>query len=261
MTQFISIQTTGNLAEVKLNRPETFNSFHLEMITELAQQLTRIASDNTIQGVVLTGEGKAFCAGGDLKWVVGYSEQPGASFHTLAAQFHAAILEIRRMKKPVVAAIHGIAAGGGFSLALACDFRIMEASAVLKQAYTSSGLCIDGGGSFTLPRLVGLSRAMAIAAFDPLISSEQALKWGLATQVVADGKARDASLEMLAHIAKGSLHAFAWAKRLLTDTFEHPLEFQLELEREGLSTCADHPDGREGLMAFIEKREPFYKKK
>jgi len=260
MNEFIATTLHGNIAEIRLNRPKAYNAFHLEMITELTQRLMSLSKDNTVKGVVVTGEGKAFCAGGDLKWAVGFSVQAGASFHRLASQFHSAIVEIRRMKKPVAAAIHGAAAGGGFSLALACDFRIMETSAVFRQAYTSNGLCIDGGGTFTLPRIVGLARAMEIAAFDQPISSAQALDWGLATKVVTDGTVREAAIEMLARIAQGSLHAFGWAKRLLTDAFEHSLEFHLELEREGLETCADHPDGQEGLKAFIEKRKPVYGK-
>ena len=112
-------------------------------------QLTGLAADDRVRGVVLTGRGNAFCAGGDLKWALNHSRGPGAAFHLLAPQFHLAVLEIRRMKKPVVAAVNGVAAGGGFSLALACDFRVMDESAVLNQAYTSAGLCIDGGGTFT----------------------------------------------------------------------------------------------------------------
>lgn len=260
MDKFISVKQNGNIAEVFLNRPKAYNAFNLEMITELATKLIKLASDDSVRGVAISGNGKAFCAGGDLKWTVGFCEKAGASFHTLASRFHLAIVEIRRMKKPVVAAINGAAAGGGFSLALACDFRVMEKSAVLRQAYTSNGLCIDGGGSFTLPRLVGLARSMEIAAFDNPISSEQALEWGLVTKVVDDGSAHAEAMEMLTRLAKSSMHSFGWSKKLLTDAFNNTLETHLELEREGLSDCADHPDGQEGLQAFIEKRKPIFDK-
>jgi 2-(1,2-epoxy-1,2-dihydrophenyl)acetyl-CoA isomerase len=162
------------------------------------------------------------------------------------------------MRKPVVAAINGIAAGAGFSLALACDFRIMEKSAILRQAYTSNGLCIDGGGTFTLPRIVGLARSLEIAAFDNPISSHQASEWGLVTKVVDDGKALEEAVNMLNILAKGSLHSFGWSKKLLTDSFSNSFESHLELEREGLSACADSPDGQEGLNAFVEKRKPSF---
>lgn len=260
MNTLIAVKQHKSIVEVALNRPEAYNAFNLEMITELAQCLTQLATDSSVRGIFITGKGKAFCAGGDLKWAVDFSEKAGTSFHTLASQLHLAITEIRRMKKPVVAAINGTAAGAGFSLALACDFRIMEKSAVLRQAYTSNGLSIDGGGTFTLPRIVGLARALEIAAFDNPISSKQALEWGLATTVVNDGASQEEAIDMLNQLAQGSLYSFGWSKRLLTDSFDNSFESHLEWEREGLSDCADHSDGQEGLKAFIEKRKPIFNK-
>src|SRR4030042_406180 len=171
MNDTIGFTQDGKIAKILLNRPKAFNAFDLDMIECLTAHLIRIALDNAIRGVVISGEGKAFCAGGDMRWVFGFPQGPPAAFHELAARFHQAVLEIRRMTKPVIAAINGMSAGGGFSLALACDFRVMAETAVLRQAYTSNGLCIDGGGSFTLPTLVGLARAMEIMAFDQPISS------------------------------------------------------------------------------------------
>jgi 2-(1,2-epoxy-1,2-dihydrophenyl)acetyl-CoA isomerase len=220
--------------------------------------LSAAAKDPMAQGVIITGNGKAFCSGGDLKWISTQKEQPGPVLYRLAPEFHRSIVEIRRMAKPVVAAINGIAAGGGFSLALACDFRVMSESAVMRQAYTSSGLSIDGGGSFALPRLVGLARSLEIMAFDQPISPARALEWGLVTQVVPDGQAVTAAIDMLQKLTSGSLHSFAWSKRLMLDSFDHDLETQLELERQGISECAAHPDGQEGLKAFVEKRKPSF---
>jgi 2-(1,2-epoxy-1,2-dihydrophenyl)acetyl-CoA isomerase len=168
------------------------------------------------------------------------------------------ITEIRRMGKPVIAAINGIAAGGGFSLALACDFRVMAQSAMLRQAYTSSGLSMDGGGTFALPRLVGLARAMEIMAFDDPISSARALEWGLVTKVVPDDQVHPEAMAMLNRITQGALHSFAWSKKLMVDSFDHTLETQLELERQGISDCAGHPEGQEGIKAFLEKRKPSF---
>jgi 2-(1,2-epoxy-1,2-dihydrophenyl)acetyl-CoA isomerase len=259
MSKFIELKQHDTISEIVLNRPEAYNSFNYEMVGQLADSLTTLAAEDGVRGVVITGKGKAFCAGGDLKWAIGFSERPGASFHTLASQFHLAILEIRRMNKPVVAAINGVAAGGGFSLALACDFRVMEKAAVLRQAYTSNGLCIDGGGTFTLPRLVGYARALEIAAFDEPISSDQALTWGLVTKVVEDGQALSEATAMAKLLAQRSLNSFAWSKKLITDSFDCSFETQIEKERAALGACADHPDGREGLAAFSEKRMPKFK--
>ncbi len=258
MEESIELRVEDGIALVTLNRPKTYNAFDLPMVQLLADKLVSVALDPGVLGVVISGEGKAFSAGGDLKWINGYGENHGAAFHELAARYHQAILEIRRMPKPVVAAINGPAAGGGFSIALACDFRIMEASATLRQAYTSNGLSIDGGGTFALPRLVGLARAMEIAAFDQPISAETALSWGLVTEVVEDGEGMKRAIQLVEDMKKRSLSSFAASKRLITDSFDTKFETQLEKERELLSWCADLPNGREGIAAFLEKRKPVF---
>jgi 2-(1,2-epoxy-1,2-dihydrophenyl)acetyl-CoA isomerase len=258
MNDSVLTQRHENILEITLNRPEDYNALNLEMMEMLAAALASAATDSTIKGVLLTGAGKAFCAGGDLKWISQQAEGAGTAFYRLAPQFHLSIVEIRRMEKPVVAAINGIAAGGGFSLALACDFRVMAQSATLRQVYTSSGLSIDGGGSFALPRLVGLARAMEIMAFDRPISADQALTWGLVTKVAPAHEVASAALTMLNDLAKTALHSFAWSKKLMTDSFHNTLETQLELERQGISDCADHANGQEGIRAFVEKRKPSF---
>lgn len=258
MANPILTRRQGKILEVTLNRPEAYNALNLDMMNLLAEALSLGTRDDSIKGVLITGRGKAFCAGGDLKWISQQKEDSSSVLHRLAPQFHLSILEIRRMEKPVVAAINGIAAGGGFSLALACDFRVMAQSVSLRQAYTSSGLSIDGGGSFALPRLVGLARAMEIMAFDDPISSAQALKWGLVTRVVPDGEVLSESVAMLTRLSKTSLHSFGWSKKLVVDSLNTSLEAQLELERQGISDCAAHPDGQEGIKAFVEKRKPSF---
>jgi len=258
MAETIEVRLDGQIAAIFLNRPQAFNAFDLEMIEFFTNHLAALAVNDAIRGIVITGEGKGFCAGGDLKWALAHPQGATAAFHILAGRFHQAVLEIRRMRKPVIAAINGIAAGAGFSLALACDFRVMARSAVLRQAYTSNGLCIDGGGTFTLPRLVGLARAMEIVAFDEPISSEQALAWGLVTKVVDDGRALEEAVSMAKDLSRRSLNSFGWSKLLLTDSFDTPLEAHLERERTGLASCAAHPDGQEGLRAFVDKRKPVF---
>lgn len=257
----IIAQPHGNILQITLNRPDAYNALNLEMMKMLGEALSSAATDRSIKGVLLTGNGKAFCGGGDLKWISQQTDEAGLVLYRLAPQFHLSITEIRRMEKPVVAAINGIAAGGGFSLALACDFRVMAESATLRQAYTSSGLSIDGGGSFALPRLVGLARAMEIMAFDPPISSAQALEWGLVTKVVPDDEVLAGALAMLNDLTKTALHSFAWSKKLMTNSFNNMLETQLELERRGISDCAAHPHGQEGIRAFVEKRKPYFQDK
>jgi 2-(1,2-epoxy-1,2-dihydrophenyl)acetyl-CoA isomerase len=259
MTDPVLVDSKGGISVVTLNRSEAFNAFDLPMVRLLADALVELAADSSVRGVVITGSGKAFCAGGDLKWAWSFKSGPPAAFHELAARFHSAVTEIRRMPKPVIAAVNGVAAGGGFSLALACDFRVLAKSSVLRQAYTSSGLCIDGGGTFTLPRLVGFARALEIAAFDQPISPDQALAWGLATKVVEGEAVVAASIGMAETLAQKSLHAFGVSKQLLTDSASTSFEAQIERERQALCACARHAEGQEGLRAFAERRQPRFR--
>lgn len=256
MPQPVKVILCGEIARVMFNRPKRYNSFDLDTVSALAEHVINLASDDTIRAVIISGEGTAFCAGGDLKWASDWAAGPAAAFHNLAARYHQLVLEIRRMPKPVIAAINGIAAGGGFSLALACDFRIMAESAIMRQAYTSNGLSIDGGGSFTLPRMVGLPRALEILAFDNPISASQALEWGLVNRVVEDLHVlREAEL-MARQLSQISMESFAKSKRLVTDSFNNSFEFQLELERNALRECAGGSSGQEGIQAFLDKRKP-----
>jgi 2-(1,2-epoxy-1,2-dihydrophenyl)acetyl-CoA isomerase len=258
MNEPIRTEVFERIATVRFNRPNAFNAFDREMISSLADVLGDLAKDPDVVGVIVTGEGKAFCAGGDLRWVAGSGKAHGAMFHSLAGRYHQAIIEIRRMPKPVIAAINGLAAGGGFSLALACDFRVMDSSAILRQAYTSNGLSIDGGGTYSLPRMVGLARSMEIAAFDRPIPSQLAMAWGLVTDVVPDGHSVKKSVEMIQEICRRPLSSFVASKRLLLNSYDTSLETQLEREREFLAECADHPNGKEGVDAFLRKRKPHY---
>jgi len=246
------------IARITLNRPKFYNAFDVDMIHALADKLTGMATNPDVGGIVITGEGKAFCSGADLKSIAGLGRNFGEAFYELAAIYHRAILEIHRMPKPVIAAINGLAAGGGFSLSLACDFRVMESSALLRQAYTTNGLSIDGGGTFTLPRLIGMARALEIAAFDRPISAEQALGWGLVTEVVEDGKSMERAVMLTDRIIKGPFASFAASKELITNALNTTFESQLEKERQHLSWCADQPNGREGIKAFLEKRKPVF---
>lgn len=258
MADYLEMRREGSVALVLLNRPEAFNAFDHEHIRELAEALMSLAVDPGVRAVVLGGRGKAFCAGGDLKWALAWPDGPPAAFHILAGRLHQAVRELRRMPKPVIAAMDGVAAGAGVSMALACDFRVMAKGARLVFSFPTYGLSIDGGGTFTLPRLVGLARALQIAAFDQPISSDQALDWGLVGEVVEDGGALARAGEMAEALAAGSVHSFAQAKRLMTDSFSTDFETQLERERAALVACGRHPDGQEGLGAFSGKRKPKY---
>jgi 2-(1,2-epoxy-1,2-dihydrophenyl)acetyl-CoA isomerase len=256
MADALKVEILDGVAHVRLDRRAALNALDADLAVALAEGLGSLTLDRRVKAVILSGEGRAFCSGGDLRWALAFPGGAAAGLHHLAGAFHRSIVEIRRMPKPVIAAINGVAAGAGFSLALACDFRVMAEAAVLRQAYTTSGLSIDGGGTFTLPRLVGLARALEIAAFDPVIDARAALEWGLVNRVSQDA---EAEAEAMARQLLGrSLTSFAWSKRLLGDAFDRPLEVQLERERAGIVACAGLPDGEEGIRAFTEKRKPVF---
>jgi len=258
MSDVVLVALHGSIARLTLNRPETYNALNIETAQALTRALLDLGADPAVRGLIITGSGAAFSAGGDIKFALAHPHGPAAAFHELATHVHVCVTEVRRLRKPVIAAINGVAAGGGFSLALACDFRVMAESARLKQGFTSNALCIDAGGTFTLPRLVGLARALEIAAFDEQIAADQALAWGLVTRVVADSRLLDTALEMARTLAEKSGHTFGHVKTLLTDALDTSWEAQLERERRGLAACAGHADGLEGLHAFVEKRPPRY---
>ena len=260
MSETIKREIIDGVAVIKLNRPSAYNAINMELAMDLAENMIDISNDTEINGVIITGEGKAFCAGGDLRWIHKQRDDYYLTFSRIVAQFHRTILEIHRMEKPVCAAVNGLAAGGGFSLALACDFRVMESNAQFVLAYTSRGLSIDGGGTYSLTRIVGIAKAMEIIAFDEPIGADKAKEFGLVTEVVSDGKAVENSLQLIKMIcSKVSLQSYGLCKRLIYDSFENPFEVQLEKERDFISWAASQPDGREGILSFLEKRRPSYK--
>ncbi len=258
MADKVEIVKEDYVAQVRFNRPEAYNAMDDEVLYSLARHFTALAIDNSVRSVVITGAGKAFCAGADLKSIIKVPDKAYDVLYTLAVVLHQSILEIRRMRKPVIAAVNGVAAGAGMSMALACDFRVMAKSAVLRQAYTSWGLCIDGGGTFMLPRLVGLAKSLEIAAFDPPITADKALEWGLATKVVEDDQTVAEAMAMARELGARSLHSFGLVKQLFTDSYTTAFEAQLEKERLGVAACGGHPDGLEGMISFAMKRKPNY---
>jgi 2-(1,2-epoxy-1,2-dihydrophenyl)acetyl-CoA isomerase len=256
----VIISRKGDIATLRLNRPAKYNALNQDLLERLHGAATELAFDDDVRAVVLTGEGKAFCAGGDLKEInEDEPDQPGRAFWRLAGRFHEAVKELRAMAKPTIAAINGPAAGGGFSLALACDLRVMSDAAFLKIGYVANGLSIDGGGSFSLPRLVGMGRAMEIAFLDEKISAERALEIGLVNRVAAADELDEAAHELANRLAEMPTGALGRAKRLFNASFQNTLERQLELEREAIGEAGNSDEGREGMNAFLEKREPKYR--
>ncbi len=257
----VTLERTDDLAIVRLHRPDTFNAIDDRLAADMREVLFTCWNDRSIRAVVLTGEGKAFSGGGDLKRIreSGRDSGLGPVFYDVAGTFHESILALRRMPKAVIAAINGPAAGGGFSLALACDYRVMVSNAFMQLAYTSHGLSVDGGGTFTLPRLVGLSNAMKIALFDDRMLAADCLELGLVHEVVGADELLERATRLAQRFAAMPVEVIGRTKRLFNRSFDTPLEQQLEAERTELARAGNHAEGAEGIAAFLEKRKPDYR--
>jgi 2-(1,2-epoxy-1,2-dihydrophenyl)acetyl-CoA isomerase len=212
-----------------------------------------------IRAIVLTGVGRAFCSGGDLKFAhEANPDVPGNSFLALTSILHHCIETIREMSKPVIAAINGPAAGAGLFLALACDLRVMAKTAYLKQSNTSHGLSLPAGGTFMLPRLVGIGRALEIIMLDDPIPGREALKIGLVHRLVSTDQLALETQQLAARVAQMPGAALGQVKRLMNDSFYSTLTEQLAAERQAIAITANSPEGREGVAAFLQKRQPNY---
>jgi 2-(1,2-epoxy-1,2-dihydrophenyl)acetyl-CoA isomerase len=241
---------------IRLHRPDDGNAITLEMAGELLEVAGRCEQDPGVRAVVLTGSGKMFCAGGDLKTFAAQGEKLPAYLPKVVQAFHGALTRFARMNAPLVGAINGTAAGGGLSLALIPDIAFAAESAKFTVGYTKVGLTLDGGASYYLARLVGLRRAKEMALLNPVLSAKQALEWGLINRVVADDQVLPAALELATELAQGPTLAFGETKRLMLSGATESLESQLESESRAIAAVAGTVDGREGMAAFIAKRTP-----
>lgn len=244
---------------IKLNRPD-YNSLNLEMANDLIQALENCCEDENVKVVVLTGAGEGFCSGGDLK-TAQKSEGPDPSdyWKHLTRRLNRIIVDIRYIRKPVLAAINGPVAGAGMSIAAACDLRVAKRSAIFKQAWTNVGLVPDGAWTLLIPLIIGMGRTSELIFMDPIISAEKAMQIGLVNNVF-DDIAFEAEVEVWADKLKdGPTEAFARAKELLNESMLSLLEAQLSRERREIVTTALTSDYIEGMHSFLEKRRPSFK--
>jgi 2-(1,2-epoxy-1,2-dihydrophenyl)acetyl-CoA isomerase len=242
----------GAVLTLTLNRPEKLNSVTDAMLVALAAALTSEAADPGVRAVVLTGAGRGFCAGQDLGAFSGRVE--GVQEH-LDRFYHPVLRALIGLDKPVVAAINGVAAGAGLSLALACDLRVAGASATLVQAFVRIGLVPDSGGSWFLPRLVGLSRALEMSMLGDDVPAQEALRIGLVDRVVPDADVLPTAQELAARLAAGP-RAVGLIRQLIRSSLSNRLDEQLEMEARLQAQAAASQDVIEGVTAFQEKRPP-----
>lgn len=256
----ISKQLENGVATLTLNRPEVFNSFNREMALLLQKELDACAENPEVRAIVITGSGKAFCAGQDLKEVTTPGLNPGFKI-ILEEHYNPIISRIRNIEKPVIAAVNGVAAGAGANIALACDVVIASEKASFIQAFSKIGLVPDSAGTFFLPRLIGFQKASALMLLGDKVSANEAEKLGMIYKVFSPEDFNSEFTLLAQHMAKMPTKALGMTKRLLNESMSHNLNEQLALESKLQIEAAQSEDYTEGVAAFVEKRHPNFKGK
>jgi 2-(1,2-epoxy-1,2-dihydrophenyl)acetyl-CoA isomerase len=254
------IEIDGEIATLTLNRPDAFNAMSPELIGELGVAMAWLADQGEFSALIVTGAGKAFCAGGDVTWFRRGIEDPdhdiSADVRRGAEALHGAIIDLRRISRPVIAAVNGPAAGAGFSLALACDFRVAADTAFLAPAYGRIGASPDGGMTYFLPRVVGPSKALELLLDDPNLPAADALELGLVSEVVPGEELMGRARERATKLATMAPHYVKMAKRLVGVSIENSLFEHLQLERHGIADALGTEDARLGVTAFFSGEKP-----
>lgn len=258
----VLVSVQRNVATVTLNRPEVLNALDLPSGEALVRAMEMCRDDDRVRAMILTGAGRGFCAGGDVKamWQgLRTGKDPATFFRDLTVPLHRLILDLRNMEKPIVAAINGPAGGAGMSLAAACDLRLAAETATFRQAYTSIGLTPDGGWTALIPQIIGPAKAMELLLLDPVLDARQALALGLVHEVVPGANLAERANAVAARLAQGPSMAFGGAKALLNAALFPNLEAQIERERQRIILQGGTADFREGVAAFVEKRAPRFR--
>ncbi|HEV7716279.1 MAG TPA: enoyl-CoA hydratase/isomerase family protein [Steroidobacteraceae bacterium] len=254
----VQVESRGAVAIVTLNRPDVSNTLNLQVAMDLLAAAMTCGRNPAIRAVVLTGAGKNFCFGGDLRGMLAKGKSADAYLRELTTYLHEAISHFVRMDAPVIAAVNGTAAGAGVGLVAMADLAVCGAGAKFNLAYTGVGLTPDAGTSFLLPRAVGAKRAMELILLNRTLSADEALNWGLVNQVVPDSEVLAQALRVGEQLAAGATQAYGQAKRLLAHSLG-ALESQMVLESQTIATQAGSAEGLEGITAFLDKRKPAFR--
>lgn len=256
----IQVKIENKIAFITLNRPEVFNSFNREMALALQGVLDDCDKNEEVRAIVLTGNGKAFCAGQDLKEVTSPELNPGFK-KILEEHYNPIITRIRKIKKPVIGAINGVAAGAGANIALACDIVIAHEKVSFIQAFSLIGLVPDSGGTYFLPRIIGFQKALALAMLGDKIGAEEAEKLGMIYKCVPSEEFEEIINKLAIKLANMPTKALGMIKELFNKSMTNTLEEQLDMESKYQIEAAQSEDYAEGVTAFIEKRKPNFKGK
>jgi 2-(1,2-epoxy-1,2-dihydrophenyl)acetyl-CoA isomerase len=251
----ILLSIHNQVATITLNRPEVFNSFNREMALLFQNTLDQCQNNNEVRAIVITGNGKAFCAGQDLKEVTDPSLNPGFK-KILEEHYNPIVLRIRKINKPIIAAVNGVAAGAGANIALACDIVVASDKAGFIQAFSKIGLVPDSGGTFFLPRLIGFQRASALMMTGDKVNAQEAQQMGMIYKVFPSEEFEEKIKEIAQNLAQMPTQALGFIKEMLNKSQTNTLEQQLDLESKLQIESAQSQDYQEGVNAFVAKRKP-----
>jgi 2-(1,2-epoxy-1,2-dihydrophenyl)acetyl-CoA isomerase len=256
----IEFTVNSGVATLTLNRPKALNSFTSEMHAEIREAMTQVKENADIRCLVITGAGRGFCAGQDLgdRAVTGDGGAPDLG-ESVKKNYNPLIRSIMNLPKPVICAVNGVAAGAGSSIALACDIVLAARSASFIQVFCKIGLVPDSGGTFNLPRAIGLARAKGLAMLGDKLPAETAEEWGLIWKCVDDDDLQDEAQKMARHLATQPTRALGLIKKLLNESSTNTLLEQTDLEQQAMQELGQSDDYREGVAAFMEKRPPVFK--
>lgn len=259
MSPKLELEVADRIATLTFNRPAVLNALDEEMILAMREHCEALAQDGGVRCVVIRGRGAAFLAGGDLAMFLDRIDELPASSLRLARELHFGVLAIRRMPKPVLASVHGAVAGAGLSLMLACDLAIAADDTRFSAAYSRIGASPDGGGTFFLTRLLGPRKALELTLLSDPFDAATAMTLGLVNRVVPASELDAETSSLARRLAAGPTLAYAETKRLIDAAMDHSLEQQLEAEAQAFSRCARSDDLREGVRAFLDKRQAIFR--
>lgn len=261
--KILLVEKNEGVCLITLNRPDKLNAFNDELSFQLIDALKEAEKDPTVRAVVITGAGRGFCSGQDLqnrKFSEANQGRPSLS-DSIKRRYNPMVIRIRKMEKPVIAAVNGVAAGAGSSLALACDLRVVAENASFVQSFTKVGLVPDSGATFILPRLIGATKALELMLSAEKLEAKQAQELGIVNKLVPQDKALEEALSWAKQLAKGPTKAFGLTKRAVNAAIFPDLEERLDYEAYMQEIAGRSEDFQEGVNAFLEKRQPAYKGK
>lgn len=258
MTETVLIDRSGPVATVTMNRPDALNSLTDEMKVALRDGLTRLASDDAVRAVVLTGNGRAFCAGQDLKEHLDKLGGTTPPLGTVAEHYNPIVRALAEMPKPTIAAVNGMAAGAGASFAYACDFRIAAQSAKFLLAFANIGLSVDSGASYHLPRLVGQAKALEMMLLASPVDADESLRIGMVNEVVPDEQLVERASALASRLASGATAAYGLIKQAVHYSATHDLPESLANEAANMAIAGATRDHTHAVEAFVNKQKPSF---